>query len=200
MCLKILQLLLNYLAHIFLSGNHPQIRVGNFIGDFVKGNRYELYPPKIREGILLHRRIDSFTDAHPVVRETTVFLRPQFGRYAAIVTDMYFDYFLAKNFRDYSNTSLTFFAYGFYCAALINYKYLPARVRGFIFHFITTNRLGKYATADGLYDSLRIMSVYKIPALNPKQIIDFLAENHDELEAKFRLFFPDLQRMVNDSR
>lgn len=69
---------MNYLAHIFLSGADRQIQVGNFIGDFVKGKNYQQYPEKIREGILLHRQIDTFTDSHPMHHETVNLLRPVF--------------------------------------------------------------------------------------------------------------------------
>jgi acyl carrier protein phosphodiesterase len=184
---------LNYLAHIFLSGNDPQIQIGNFIGDFVKGNKLNAYPDRIRKGIALHRKIDSFTDSHPVVRETIAILRPAFGRYSGIITDMYFDYFLAINFSCYaSQKSLNKFAFHFYFDSLVNYKHLPHRVKGFIFHFITTNRLGKYSTLDGLKNSLIIMSNYKVAAIKPGKTIDFLIEHHAELEKQFHSFFPDL--------
>jgi acyl carrier protein phosphodiesterase len=189
---------LNYLAHIFLSGSDQQIKIGNFIGDFVKGTRYEQFPDKIREGVLLHRRIDEFTDSHPVVRQTVAFLRPAFGRYSAIVADMYFDYFLAKNFRKYASMSLTIFACKFYIAAILHYSYLPERVKGFIFHFIGTNRLVKYASTEGLFESLQIMSAYKIPTLDPGAVIHFLVEHQEILEVQFSSFFPDIIYFVEN--
>ena len=188
---------MNYLAHIFLSGNDSQLQIGNFIGDFVKGTKLNTYPTRIREGISLHRKIDSFTDSHPVVRETVAILRPTFGRYSGIIADMYFDYFLAINFYSYaSNKSLRIFAFRFYVHALINYRHLPERVRGFIFHFITTNRLHRYSTMDGLKKSLTIMANYKISAIKPQETIDFLIDNHTELEKLFHQFFPDLMEVV----
>lgn len=188
---------MNYLAHIFLSGKDSQLQIGNFIGDFVKGNHYNKYPVRIRKGILLHRKIDSFTDTHPVVRETVVFLRPTFGRYSAIILDMYFDYFLAIRFADYhSQKSLRIFAFRFYFSALVNYNQLPIRVKGFIFHFIISDRLSKYSKLDGLKSSLEIMANYKISALQPEETVNFLIENHDELEKQFHLFFPDLIEYV----
>ncbi len=188
---------MNYLAHIFLSGSDSQLQIGNFIGDFVKGNKLNEYPVGIRKGIALHRKIDSFTDSHPVARETVAFLRPAFGRYSGIIADMYFDYFLAINFYSYaSNKSLKIFAYRFYFHALINYRHLPERVREFIFHFISTNRLHKYSTVDGLKNSLIIMSNYKVSAIKPQETIDFLTNNHTELENLFHQFFPDLVEYV----
>jgi len=188
---------LNYLAHIFLSGNDHQLQIGNFIGDFVKGSKYTTYPDRIKKGIILHRKIDSFTDSHVIVKETILLLRPTFGRYSGIITDMYFDYFLAVNFQTYSTQkSLHLFAFNFYFTAFLNYNHLPFKVKRFIFHFISTNRLSKYATLDGLRSSLEIMAGYRIPALDPDRTIDFLIENHDELESKFHQFFPDIMTYV----
>jgi len=188
---------LNYLAHIFLSGNDYQLQLGNFIGDFVKGSQFSAYPERIKQGIILHRKIDSFTDSHIKVKETINILRPAFGRYSGIIADMYFDYFLAINFSTYSSQkSLYLFAHKFYFFTLLNYNQLPDRVKKFIFHFISSNRLYKYSTLDGLKRSLEIMSYHKIPAIDPDKTITFLIENKDELESKFHLFFPELMEYV----
>jgi acyl carrier protein phosphodiesterase len=93
---------LNYLAHILLSGDDRALQVGNFIGDFVKGSRFDEYPSGIRDGILLHRQIDSFTDAHPAFKSTVEVLRPAFGRYSGILADMYYENFVGNNFYHYS--------------------------------------------------------------------------------------------------
>jgi len=187
---------LNYLAHIYLSGTDPRLQIGNFIGDFVKGNRLEAYPTHIRNGIVLHRKIDSYTDSHPVVRETIGLLRPTFGRYSGIIADMYFDYFLANNFSLYGRKSLNRFAFLFYFYTLIYYRHLPSKVKNFIFHFICTNRLSKYSKLDGLKGSLEIMANYKVPAIKPEETIAFLIANQVELEKMFHLFFPDLIEYV----
>lgn len=183
---------MNYLSHIFLSGNDGGLQVGNFIGDFVKGRPSRTFPECMRRGIYFHREIDSFTDKHPVVIEMKNFMRPFFGRYSGIVADMYFDYFLASDFEKYSEKSLRKTAYGFYFSVLLRYYYLPQRVKQFIFHFVFTNRLQQYSHPEGLYNSLAIMSRHKIPALNPDQIIDFLFEYYDTLNDFFDRFFPDM--------
>lgn len=190
---------MNYLAHIFLSGNNSQLQVGNFIGDFVKGSRMNDYPDQIRNGIVLHRKIDSYTDSHQVVRDTVAFLRPAFGRYSAILVDMYFDYFLALDFQVYSpHKSLRRFSFEFYVSVLVRYRHLPERVKGFIFHFVFTNRLTSYSTSDGLKESLEIMARHKVSALEPDKTITFLLENHEELRNRFHLFFPDLVEFVEN--
>jgi len=188
---------LNYLAHIFLSGNDHRLQIGNFIGDFVKGSQFNAYPAQIRKGIILHRKIDSFTDSHLKVKEIVVLLRPTFGRYSGIIADMYFDYFLAVNFSTYSTRkSLYLFSNQFYFFAIVHYKQLPHKVKRFIFHFISTNRLYKYGSLNGLRRSLEIMADYKISAIDPDKTILFLLENRDVLETKFHQFFPELIEYV----
>ena len=191
---------MNYLSHIFLSGNDTELQIGNFIGDFVKGSRMNHYPQNIRKGIILHRKIDEFTDAHPAVRNTVALIKPEFGRYSAIIVDMYFDYFLSINFKMYAHSSLHLFAFRFYFATLIHYRYLPARVKGFIFHFIGTNRLCKYASISGLRNSLKIMEKHKTPAIQPDKAIQFLIENTNILETHFHLFFPDVIEFVKQNK
>jgi len=192
--------ILNYLAHIFLSGNRSKLQVGNFIGDFVKGSKFKNYPAEIRDGILLHRQIDDFTDSHPMILEMISFLRPAFGRYSGIVSDMYLDYFLANNFHKYSKLSLNSFAFRFYIHVLLNYRYLPKRVKGFVFHFIFSNRLAKYAKLEGLRESLEIMSNHKVKAIKPDKTIDFLQQHHDIIENWFTIFFEDLLVFVHEKQ
>lgn len=184
---------MNYLAHIYLSGNDRKLQLGNFIGDFVKGRRYEEYPERIRNGILLHREIDTFTDSHAVFCETVSLLRPTFGRYSGIMADMYFDYCLATDFAKYSpSRSLDNLAIGFYYTSIFNYRNLPEKVKSFIFHFIATNRLKKYATVGGLENSLRIMSEKKSNAINPELSIEFLKDNETIIRKRFNEFMPEV--------
>lgn len=183
---------MNYLAHIFLSGENSSLRLGNFIGDFVKGRKYEDYPEQMKAGIIMHRQIDSFTDSHPICCDTVALLRPTFGRYSGIMADMYFDYCLASDFKRYSpNKSLDRLAREFYLASVINYRVLPERVKGFIFHFICTNRLKKYSSLEGLEDSLRIMSEKKSSAINPELSIEFLKDNERVIRSYFNDFMPE---------
>lgn len=183
---------MNYLAHIFLSGPNPEVKLGNFFGDFVKGSQLNHFPQRVKEGIILHRKIDEFTDNHPVFRETVQLLRPHFGRYAGIMADMYYDHLLAVSFRRYSEVSLRCFAYHFYFHALLRYPLLPPRIKRFIFHFVSTNRLQQYATYQGLQTSLQIMRERKSSAIQPELAITVLHANWEELNNQFHRFFPDV--------
>lgn len=186
---------MNYLAHIFLSGNNRGVQIGNFVGDAVKGTAYRQYPADFQKGILLHREIDAFSDHHPLVREAVALGRQSFGRYSAVVTDILFDHFLAVNFREFSAVSLGPFTRSFYLALVMNYRHLPERFRGFLWHFVLTNRLKRYASADGIRQSLEIMAAYRGLQVDPEEAIRFMKINYEELQSLFRDFFPEVQRM-----
>ncbi|MEQ8424061.1 MAG: DUF479 domain-containing protein, partial [Cyclobacteriaceae bacterium] len=91
---------MNFLAHIYLSGDNAQLMIGNFIGDFVKGkNLSARYNPDVVLGIELHRAIDEYTDSHDVVQKSKVRLRPKYRHYSGVIVDMFYDHFLAKNWN-----------------------------------------------------------------------------------------------------
>ncbi len=108
---------MNYLAHAYLSFNHPQVLAGNMISDFVKGKKQYDYPPLIRKGIQLHREIDHFTDSHPVTKEMKQVFRPVYGLYAGAFTDIAYDYYLANDHSQFSSPeALQLFAADTYAA------------------------------------------------------------------------------------
>ena len=169
---------MNYLAHIFLSGDDRRVQIGNFVGDAVKGRAYENYPLGFRKGILLHREIDDYTDHHPVVREAIDMLRADFGRYSGVLT-------------------LRRFAWGFYGALILNYRYLPERFKGFLWHFILTNRLVRYASLSGIERSLGIMVEYKNLRIDPGAAIVVFERKQERLQELFDRFLPDVRKMCH---
>ena len=100
---------MNYLAHLYLGGNAPESMIGAMMGDFVKGSVGDGLPPAISEGIRLHRRIDTFTDAHPTFRTSKRRIAPEYRRYAGILIDLSFDHFLSKHWQNYSDIPLAEF-------------------------------------------------------------------------------------------
>src|SRR4051812_44429809 len=102
---------MNFLAHLYLSGDNDYVKLGNFIGDFVKGrNLNEQFPSGIARGIRLHRAIDEFTDSHPIVKKSKDRLRPAYRHYAPVIVDVFYDHFLARNWTRYSDTALADYA------------------------------------------------------------------------------------------
>src|SRR5690242_5272739 len=93
---------MNYLFHLYLSGEEPEIIAGNFMGDFVKGRLDESYPPRLRRGIELHRSNDSFAQSEPHFIRSIQRLAPELGLYRGVLVDLYYDHFLALTWRLWS--------------------------------------------------------------------------------------------------
>ena len=120
---------MNYLAHIFLSGENPNVMIGNFMADSIKGSRHDAYPAEIQKGILLHRQIDTTTDAHPAFRQSTKRLHKNYGHYSGIIVDIFYDHFLAKNWADYSDIPLADYIESFYKLLRDNTELLPHNIQ-----------------------------------------------------------------------
>ena len=183
---------MNFLGHLYLSGDDEKRITGNFIGDFVKGNNFLKYPSKIREGILLHRQIDTFTDKHTLFREVKRLFRNEFGLYSGVVTDLVFDHFLASGWNRYSRDPLCFFAGKIHRVLLSNILYLPVRVQGFLPILIKNRRLESYASPDGIRQSLEIMSRYTSFPGKADQAIDSMQQNYSFIEDHFSQFMNEL--------
>ena len=189
---------MNYLAHLYLSGNDKKIITGNFIGDYVKGKNYLKYPGKIREGILLHRQIDSFTDAHPCFREVKILLRPDFGLFSGIITDLFYDHLLAANWQSFANCTLREFTKKMHDVLQSHFTYLPERVQGFLPSLIRNRRLESYASPEGMRHTLETMSRYtSLPAHAPGAM-NILEENPDFLLKNFNTFMSEIIVFVKD--
>ncbi len=187
---------MNYLAHIYLSGESDEIKVGNFIGDFVKGNKYLEYPEKVAAGIRLHRSIDSFTDQHVVVREFIQILKPGYGRYAGIVADVFMDHFLASNWPNYSVYTLRQFSKHAHSVFLSNFGLLPFRVKQFLPFLIQHKRFESYARRESMFHVLEIMSRRTSLPSNSEWAMEILHQEYDQFEFLFRSFFADMTDYV----
>lgn len=183
---------MNYLAHIYLSGDSDDILLGNFIADFVKGNKYLDYPEQVSYGIRLHRSIDLFTDQHPLVKECMNMLRPGYGRYAGIVTDVFFDHFLAANWNQYSECTLRQFSKHAHAVFLSNFLLLPFRVKQFLPFLIQHKRLESYAHRDSMFQVLEIMSRRTSLPANSEWAMQILHQEYDLFDDLFRSFFAEM--------
>jgi len=190
---------MNFLAHIYLSGSNEKLLIGNFIGDYVKGKKYEAFQDTIKEGILLHRQIDFFTDSHSNFREAKKLLVPVYGLYSGIIIDLFYDHFLAKNWNDYSIVTLRQFAKWTHAVLLSNFFHLPKRVQGFLPFLIQNRRLESYATTDGIQKSLEIMSRYTSLPEHSKKAMKILDSNHQFFEDNFAGFMKDMIGLVENT-
>ncbi len=184
---------MNYLAHLYLSGDDEKIKVGNFIGDYVKGKQHENFEPAIQYGVLLHRQIDTFTDQHQKIKEATNFFRARYGRYSGIVIDIIFDHFLAKNWNDYSDETLRNFSKHTYATLLSHFSILPNRVKLFLPFLIQHRRLESYAHFEGLHESMEIMARRTSLPNEADFALQVLHSNYSSLQSIFSSFFAELK-------
>ena len=193
---------MNFLAHLFLSGapgsaTYADVLLGNFIADSVPGRQLENYPPAVQTGIRLHRAIDTFTDQHPVVRRSTQRLRAAgYGKYAGVISDMFLDHLLARNFREFSAESLPGFARRVYALLAARQAEMPPRVQHFFPHMAQQNWLLTYAETEGISRALSGLSRRASAGSGMETAAAELVANYEEYEADFRAFFPELQQYV----
>jgi acyl carrier protein phosphodiesterase len=190
---------MNYLAHIYLSGNDREVQLGNFIADSVKGKQLERYETGIQKGIRMHRAIDYFTDTHPLVKKGGARLFPTFRHYHLVLMDMFYDHFLAKNWHRFADNSLEDFAQDFYRFLERRTDDLPLRNQKSLPYLVEENWLVKYAEIDGLTYILKQMThriQYKVELWKG---VDFLEAFYTEYEDEFYAFFDDLQQYVREN-
>lgn len=183
---------MNFLAHIYLSFEKEEIAIGNFIADGIRGKDYLKYSKEIQQGILLHRAIDTFTDAHPTVRQSTKRLHKNQGHYSGVVVDIFYDHFLAKNWNEYSNTSLHQFVSNFYQSLEGNYEILPSKIQQFMPYMIKQNWLYNYRSLVGINRVLNGMFTRTKKQSNMNFAILDLEKYYSEFESEFSSFFKEL--------
>ncbi len=183
---------MNFLAHIYLSGDDEGITIGNFIADGIKGKRYLKYPQQIKKGILLHRAIDSFTDQHPTVKQSTARLHENYGHYSGVIVDILYDHFLAKNWSEYHPRPLAEYVEEFYELLRSNFQILPARIQRMMPYMIADNWLLSYATVPGISKILAQMNVRTKRVSKMNFAVIELEQYYDEFEAEFTSFFKEL--------
>jgi len=190
---------MNFLAHLFLSGNDAEIKVGNFIGDFVKGkNLEERFGKQIAKGISLHREIDWFTDRHLVVKQSKDRLRTKYHHYSGVIVDVFYDHFLAKNFDRYSKTILPDFADECYNTIQRHDSILPEEVKYMMPYMINGNWLANYAKIEGIHRALSGMSRRTKFESKMDEASEDLRNDYPGFEKEFLLFFPELMQFANE--
>ncbi|CAH8286376.1 acyl carrier protein phosphodiesterase [Mariniflexile fucanivorans] len=183
---------MNYLAHIYLSGENDLVTIGNFIADGIKGKSYKKYQKNIQTGILLHRNIDTFTDAHPTVRLSTKRLHEKYGHYSGIIVDILYDHFLAKNWSRYSDVPLNEYVGNFYNSLEIHYDILPLRIQKMMPYMLTDNWLLNYASIHGISRVLEGMNRRTKNRSGMNEAVKELEEFYSDFENEFSSFFDEL--------
>lgn len=187
---------MNFLAHIYLSGDDTEIKIGNFIADSVKGKQFIHYPKGIQKGIILHRAIDTFTDTHPTVRKSVRRLFPIYSHYSTVIIDILYDHFLAANWSDYSKTPLEVYVADFYKLLNQNIDILPLPIRQFLPVMIKQNWLFKYSTIKGIGDILTQMNHRTGNKSRMNLAVKELELYYSQFGEEFKSFFGDMENFA----
>ncbi len=188
---------MNFLAHIYLSGENDLIKIGNFMADGIHGKHFDSFPIEIRKGIILHREIDTFTDSHPLFRQSTKRLHANYHHYSGIIVDIFYDHFLAKNWKNYSDEKLEDYTERFYQSLRDNFEVLTPKTQKMVPYLVTQNWLMSYQTVEGIEIILEKMDNRMKRNSNMRFAVAELRTFYSEFEEEFTLFFKEIQSYSN---
>ena len=190
---------MNYLAHLHLGGDQPAQLLGSLYGDFVKGRLGGQWPAEIEAAIGLHRRIDAFTDSHPLLAESRGRFPPARRRYAGILLDVFFDHCLARYWHDYAAEPLAQFSGRVY-QVLLQEPQLPERLARIAPRMAAQDWLGSYRDFAVLQQVLAGMQRRLSRPQGLDGALEELEHLYDPLLADFRAFYPQLQAFAAAQR
>lgn len=187
---------MNFLAHLALAGPDDASRIGNILGDFEKGTPESIrqrLPDEVVAGIVMHRRIDRFTDDHPVFRETKKLLDPSRLRFAGIIIDIFFDHFLNKNWQQFHPGEVSDFITEIYQLFERHPTWLGEQFGPLLPLLRNENWLASYGTIAGLETTLKRVS-NRSPKLFPiREGVDDLRPHYQDFEEQFLAFYPEVR-------
>lgn len=185
---------MNYLAHLLLSPDNDMVRLGNLSGDFLRGVDEAALPAAMRRGVALHREIDRFTDAHPVVAASRARVRPPHRRFAGVLVDVFYDHLLACRWDEHAPVPLATFTRAAEAALAQHHALLPPALQQIAPAMAAEGWLGSYQTLAGVERALgRIQARMRRPAALAAAAHE-LRDQRPTFERDFQRFFPELQR------
>lgn len=185
---------MNFLGHLYFSDNDTELMHANLFGDFIKGKDLSRFPEIIQQGITLHRRIDSYIDNHPEVRNLMHLLQPELPKISGISIDLYFDHVLAENWNTYHEMSLEDFTHRFYNNPPKDKSFYSEEYLFMIEKMTEKNWLYQYQFKHGLYKACQ--GVSRRISFPNKLVdgVDVFEKYEKEIVKTFELFMEDAKR------
>lgn len=190
---------MNYLGHAYLSFGNVDILTGNMIGDHVKGKlvAQELYPASIWKGVMLHRKIDEFSDNHPATRRAKLFFREDYGLYAGAIMDTLYDHFLANDPKIFASfAALQTFSQQTYTQLAANAEYFPDSFANYFTHMREHDWLYSYRTLKGMERSLLGLSRRAQHMAPPEKAYELFVTNFYQLNQAYYELIDDMIAFV----
>jgi acyl carrier protein phosphodiesterase len=192
---------MNWLAHIFLAEPTVESRLGNLLGDLVKGAARKELNLELQQGIACHTAIDCFTDIHPIVARSKVRIAPPQRRFAGVIIDVLYDHLLLKNWEIYSEIAIDDFIGEVY-TSFGAYSAIPMTTKDQIDRMIRDDLLRSYRDLAGVETALQRIS-HRLErrmgrAFTLELAMPDIIEHYAALDRDFQMFFPELQAHVRD--
>lgn len=185
---------MNYLAHLFLSGDNEEVMIGNLMEDYVVGRldhpRNLDIAPTIKVGIQLHRLIDTFTDTHNSISNCKSTLYHKHHKFSSLIIDVFFDHFLAIYWEEYSTENFVDFRKRVYRNFETYYSVLPEKMKPLIDSMISHDWLKNYSEFWGIERALYNISRRTTRVNQLTTAVDDLKENYAVFDESFKVFFP----------
>jgi len=186
---------MNWLAHVFLSENHIEHQLGNLLTDPLKARAWEGASVHIRHGIETHKRIDAFTDSHPIVSKSKAHLAKR-GPLKGVVLDILYDYYLSIHWEKYAYVEREHFLETFRTKAPHAMDGYPDRAQEVIARVVINRQLSSYITMDGVARAFGRIDKRLTERTRSKdtatRYLPIILKENDYLEKAFLDFFPDL--------
>ena len=169
------------------------------MGDFKRHSFVISLPDPILKGIQNHRFVDKCTDQTPEVKQLRQVFSPQRRRFAGVVSDIAFDYFLIKHWSKFEDTLFDDFVDESYAGLLKSIHYMPDQMQRVVKLMCDHDWLRTYSTLEGL--DLTINQVAKRIRFKNTMTgaIDEVTANYEAFERVFLILFPQLRHQVTEA-
>lgn len=185
---------MNYLAHAYLSKEDEGLLIGNFIADHLRGNNFDYLSQEIKNGIILHRQIDSFTDSHQAFKRSKRVFYDGFEKYSGILVDIYFDHLLAADFNLHHHQTLPEFTDHVYAIYQNNRHLLPDMSNKFLGYVLKNNIYNAYGKIEGIEKVLFHLSHRINHGKMLNESLTLFTANKNEIQENFEEFMIGLKK------
>jgi acyl carrier protein phosphodiesterase len=183
---------MNWLAHLYLSEPTPVFRLGNLLPDLVSASVLAGLPPEFQPGIQCHRRIDAFTDEHPIFRRSIRRIEPPFQRYGGVLVDIFYDHILAREWDSFATLPLPEFAAEIYASFETQWSHVPAEGRPRLEAMCRTDWLCAYGKISGITEALTRIGARLRRPIDLAATVPLLVRDYEAFCGDFAEFFPQL--------
>ncbi len=190
---------MNYLAHLYLAERSTDSLIGNLLGDFVKGRLRGQYNAAIMQGIALHRKIDTFTDAHAITRSSRKLISPGRRRFAGIIVDLGYDHFLARHWHRYTDVELSSFVREVYRTLEHRSSILPDNLQHLLPRMTSEDWLNSYKDLSGIASALDRISMRFKRTNSLMGSVEEIERHYECLQGQFLEFFPQVIRFAKQN-